>query len=204
MYRFINRLSTETKFHFNQFIAQLGFIVIAIVGYKFHDSLNILIALNIVFAILFFIINHLFIQSAKQRAERFKKYFNSFLKFVSFETNKYKPATIYGSDEIADILKMLNETAARYDIKLKEDMRVMGEIILISDKLEQGMFGYTVVADTTNPMIKTLRDTLNHMLKIMSKNIEELTNTLSSYTNDDFTKRIKINHKLKEQMRERL
>ncbi len=48
MYRFINRLSTETKFHFNQFIAQLGFIVIAIVGYKFHDSLNILIALNIV------------------------------------------------------------------------------------------------------------------------------------------------------------
>ena len=202
MYRFINRLSTETKFHFNQFIAQLGFIVIAIVGYKFHDSLNILIALNIVFAILFFIINHLFIQSAKQRAERFKKYFNSFLKFVSFETNKYKPATIYGSDEIADILKMLNETAARYDIKLKEDMRVMGEIILISDKLEQGMFGYTVVADTTNPMIKTLRDTLNHMLKIMSKNIEELTNTLSSYTNDDFTKRIKINHKLKEQMRE--
>ena len=59
MYRFINRLSTETKFHFNQFIAQLGFIVIAIVGYKFHDSLNILIALNIVFAILFFIINHL-------------------------------------------------------------------------------------------------------------------------------------------------
>ena len=202
MYKFINRLSTETKFHFNQFVAQLGFILIAVVGYQFHDSLNTLIVLNIVFAILFFIINHMFIQSAKQRADRFKKYFNNFLKFVSFETNKYTPAVIYGKDEIADMLKMLNETAARYDVKLKEDMKVMGEVVLVADKLEQGIYGYTVVADTNNPMIKTLRKTLNHMLHIMDKNIKELNITVNSYTNDDFTKRIHIHPRLKAQMKE--
>ena len=202
MYKFINALSTETKFHFNQFVAQLGFILIAIVGYLFHDSLNTLIVLNIVFAVLFIIINHMFIQSAKQRAERFKKYFDNFLKFVSFETNRYTPAVIYGKDEIADMLKMLNETAIKYDAKLKEDMKVMGEVVLVADKLEQGIYGFTVVADTRNPMIKTLRKTLNHMLSIIDKNIKELNLTVNSYTNDDFTKRIHIHPRLKAQMKE--
>ncbi|MCK9336818.1 MAG: methyl-accepting chemotaxis protein [Arcobacteraceae bacterium] len=202
MYKFINSLSTETKFHFNQFVAQFGFMLIAIVGYLFHDSLNTLIVLNIIFAVLFIIINHMFIQSAKQRASRFKKYFDNFLKFVSFETNKYTPAIIYGKDEIADMLKMLNETASKYDIKLKEDMKVMGETVLVADKLEQGIYSYTVVADTHNPMIKTLRKTLNHMLHIMDKNIKELNQTVTSYTNDDFTKRIKVHPRLKAQMKE--
>ena len=97
---------------------------------------------------------------------------------------------------------MLNETAARYDIKLKEDMKVMGEVVLVADKLEQGIYGYTVVADTNNPMIKTLRKTLNHMLHIMDKNIKELNATVNSYTNDDFTKRIQVHPRLKAQMKE--
>jgi methyl-accepting chemotaxis protein len=202
MYRFINRLSTDTKFHFNQFVAQCGFILIAIVGYFFHDSLYTLIVLNIIFAILFIVINHMFINSAKQRAERFKKYFDKFLKFVSFEANSYTPANIYGKDEIADMLKMLNETALKYDIKLKDDMKVMGEIVLIADKLEQGIYGYTVMSDTSNPMIKTLKNTLNHMLKITHKNIQELNNVVTSYTNDDFTPRANINPRLKAQMKE--
>ena len=202
MYKFINTLSTETKFHFNQFVAQLGFIVIAIVGYQFHDSLNTLIVLNIIFAILFIIINHTFIQSAKQRAERFKKYFENFLKFVSFETNTYKPAVIYGKDEIADMLTMLNATAERYDIKLKEDMKVLGEIVLTADKLEQGIYGFTVVSDTQNPMIKTLRKTLNHMLHIMDKNVKDVNTIINSYTNDDFTQRVNIHPRLKAQMKE--
>lgn len=201
MYKFINRLSTETKFHFNQFIAQLGFISIAIVGYQYHDSLNTLIVLNIVFAILFIVINHMFIKSAKQRAIRFKRYFDSFLKFVSFEVNTFKPAKIYGNDEIADMLTMLNQTAKRYDVKLKEDMKVLGEIVLVADKLEQGMYGFTIVSDTQNPMIKTLRNTLNHMLHITNKNIEALSTIVKSYTSNDFTKRVQIESKLKAQMR---
>ncbi|QOG12920.1 methyl-accepting chemotaxis protein [Arcobacter sp. FWKO B] len=201
MYKFINRLSTETKFHFNQFVAQCGFILIAIVGYFYHDSLYTLIVLNIIFAILFIVINHMFIQSAKQRADRFKKYFDRFLKFVSFEANHYEPAVIYGKDEIADMLRMLNETAVKYDAKLKEDMKVMGEVVLTADKLEQGMYGYTVVSDTNNPMIKTLRKTLNHMLVIMEKNVKELNRVLESYTHDDFTPRVNINHRIKADMR---
>lgn len=201
MYKFINSLSTETKFHFNQFIAQLGFITIAIVGYQYHDSLNTLIVLNIIFAILFVVINHMFIKSAKQRASRFKKYFDSFLKFVSFETNKYTAAKIYGKDEIADMLKMLNKTAELYDIKLKEDMKVLGEIVLVADKLEQGMYGFTVVSDTKNPMIKTLRNTLNQMLIITSQNIKLLSDSVNSYTHNDFTKRVEVKPKLKGQMK---
>ncbi|NLO17816.1 MAG: methyl-accepting chemotaxis protein [Arcobacter butzleri] len=97
---------------------------------------------------------------------------------------------------------MLNETAIKYDIKLKEDMKVMGEVVLIADKLEQGIYGYTVVSDTNNPMIKTLRKTLNQMLKIMDKNIKELNLTVKSYTNDDFTHRVEIHPRLKAQMKE--
>jgi len=202
MYKFINRLSTEAKFHFNQFVAQLGFILIAIAGYVFHNSLNTLIVLNIIFAILFIIINHMFIQSAKQRANRFKRYFDNFLKFVSFESNTYKPAVIYGKDEMAEMIQMLNENAIRYDIKLKEDMKILGEIVLTADKLEQGIYGCTVTSDTQNPMIKTLKNTLNHMLHIIDKNIKEVNTIVNSYTTDDFSQRVDIHPKLKAQMRE--
>ncbi|MDY0321342.1 MAG: methyl-accepting chemotaxis protein [Arcobacteraceae bacterium] len=132
----------------------------------------------------------------------FKTSFTNFLDFVSFKTNKFKANENIPDDEIGDLLENLNNTAQQFDTKLKEDMKVMGEIVLVTDKVEQGIYKCLIHSDTQNPMIHTLKETINKMIIQISKNMNDLRNTLSLYTHDDFRARVTIDDRIKEEMRE--
>ena len=132
----------------------------------------------------------------------FKNAFSHFLEFILFKTNKYEKVNVTTNDEISEMLVLLNETADFFDKKLKDDMRVIGEIVLTTDKVEQGIYKFRVNSNTDNPMIMTLKQTINKMLDTVDKNMQELIRTVSSYANDDFTDSVEISPKLKEKMLE--
>ncbi len=132
----------------------------------------------------------------------FKSSFVNFLDFVSFKTNKFKENENIPDDEIGDLLENLNNTAIEFDARLKEDMKVMGEIVLVTDKVEQGIYKCLIHSNTQNPMINTLKVTINKMIIQMSQNMNDLKNTLSHYTHDDFRVRVTIDKRIKEDMNE--
>jgi len=131
---------------------------------------------------------------------RFKNYFDNFLRFISMEDNKFGQAQITQKNEIEDLMIMLNETAIKFDTKLKNDVKVMGEVVLIAAKVEQGIYRCRVNSSSQNPMIMTLKDSLNSLLAILETNMKTIDSTLDSYSNSDFTKRIEIDKSLKENM----
>ena len=80
-------------------------------------------------------------------------------------------------------------------------MKVMGEIILAADKVEQGIFTSRIKSSTSNPMIATLKNTFNKMISETDKNMNLLKHSLENYTNDDFRNKIAIPNQVQAELR---
>ena len=94
------------------------------------------------------------------------------------------------------------EKAMELDIRMKDDMRVMGEIVLTTDKIEQGIFKCRINSNTNNPMLTTLKINMNKMLDSTENTMQELSSVLTSYANDDYREQINIDPNLKADMLE--
>ena len=148
----------------------------------------------------YFLIIFAFNHVMKKPLQIFKNYFEQFLKFITMENNKYIPAEINNKDEISELLILINNTAIEFDKKLKDDMRVMGEVVLTADRIEQGIYSCNIHSDSKNPMIMTLKKSLNKMLHNLNKNMIEVKSNLESFEKNDFTQRTDIDHRLRATM----
>ncbi len=196
----LRHISTKGQIFTNNLIIQIGFVLVIITA-MFDFNSKIIICIALLFSILSWIINYLFMSYLIKSVSNFKEYLHNFVKFVSFENNKYKPANPTNKDEISQLLRMLDNIASTYEKRLKDDINIMGEIVLTSDKMEKGIYGCKVQATTTNPMINKLKINTNHMLDTVSKNMKQLTCVLQSYTQGDFTQRLNIDNKIMGDMR---
>ena len=68
------------------------------------------------------------------------------------------------------MFKQWNEQIKLVDKRNKDDMKVLGEVVLTADKVEQGIYKSRIKANSSNPTISTLKTTLNKMLDGFIKN----------------------------------
>ncbi len=199
MGNFIDGLSTKNKMFFGMMLAQVGFIVIAVAG-EIGLGVTALVALNIFFAFLAAVYNFITANSIKKGIDKVETQLGIFLEFTGFKRNQYIPANSLGDSDTDKLLQMLDSKAKEIDITLKADMKVMGEIVIVSDKVEQGIYKCRIHAKSKNPMIQTLCKTFNKMVEQTDKNMSQLKSTLEHYTNDDFRSKVTIDPKLKSDM----
>ncbi len=198
----MENLTIRQKLFINMVIAQAGFLVITIAGIMSENNTTLLVILNIIFGVLLAILGYIFTASITNNMEKFDKYFEQFLEFMSFKKNRYIPSDTKGNNEFAKLLQKIDATAKAYDTNLKSDMKVLGEIVITMDKVEQGIYGCRIHADTPNPMIGTLKNTINKMLQSVDSDMQNLVSTLKEYSKDDFRKNIPISSKIKGEMLE--
>ena len=166
----------------------------------FDTTISLIITTIAILVISYFIFTYAFNVLINRSLERFKTYFNKFLRFITMQDNRYIQADVTHKDEINDLLIMINETAKVFDKKLKDDVKVMGEVVLISSKVEQGIYKCRVNSVSDNPMIMTLKNSLNSLLIRLEDSITTIDNTLDAYSKEDFAKRINIDSHIKENM----
>ena len=197
--KILEQLKTKNKLLILTLIAQVGFISIGIAGIHTQNTMLIII-LNIVFGFLMAILGFLFSQSIVNGLINFTNSFDEFLKFLSLKNNKYVPILVTGNDEISELHKKLNSVSIGFDDTLKADMKVLGEIVITMDRVEQGIYSCRIKSKTTNPMIMTLRNTINKMLDEVNEDMTNLVNLLESYSKDDFKNQITIHKNIKGEM----
>ena len=78
----------------------------------------------------------------------------------------------------------------------------MGETILILDRISKGLYKYRIKSKTKDPMLNTLRNTINSMLDNLDASMNNIGTTLTSYTNDDFRTKIEIPNRIEGRMRD--
>ena len=199
MYLFDN-LSAKSKMFLSIMLSQIGFIAIGVAG-QMSNSIEIIIALNIIFAIVVGGFNYMASASLLKGLNKVDKSFRQLLLFLTFKQNKFQHSKVNGDSETDRLLKLLNETAVEFDKNIKSDMKVMGEIILAADKVEQGIFTSRIKSSTSNPMIATLKNTFNKMISETDKNMNLLKHSLENYTNDDFRNKIVIPNQVQAELR---
>ncbi len=139
--------------------------------------------------------------SSKQ-LEIINDYFKQFVEVVQYKRNNFDFIESTGNSKVDSMFKEWNELIRSTDSQIKEDMKVLGETVLTLDKVEQGIYKYRINSQTRNPMITTLRATINKMLDTVENDITTVKDTVNSYSNDDYRARITINPRIKDNMLE--
>ena len=133
--------------------------------------------------------------------ENIDKYFQQLIDFLSYEKNEFEYIESTGNKKVDDMFKRWNQQIKSFDKRAKDDMRVLGEIVLTADKVEQGIYKCRIKGDSDNPTISTLRNTLNKMLTSIDDATTRISRVVTSYTNDDFTDYIKVVDNYKDDMK---
>lgn len=124
--------------------------------------------------------------------EEIDKYFQQLIEFLSYEKSEFEYVESTGNKKVDDMFKNWNQQIKKFDKRTKDDMRVLGEIVLTADKVEQGIYKCRIKGDSDNPTISTLRNTLNKMLISIDDATSRISKVVTSYTNDDFTDYIRV------------
>jgi methyl-accepting chemotaxis protein len=128
------------------------------------------------------------------------RFFEEFVEFVTNKKNRFDFSEKSGNANVNALLSKWEEKTEDIDSRTKADMKVMGEIVITLDKIEQGIYGCRVHADTQNPMMTTLKNTINQMLEVLNKDMVGLKAVLEEYANNNYVSKIDINPKMKEEM----
>ncbi|WP_148625777.1 methyl-accepting chemotaxis protein [Aliarcobacter cryaerophilus] len=133
--------------------------------------------------------------------ENIDKYFQQFVQFLSYEKNQFDYIESTGNKKVDDIFKKWNQQIKNFDKRAKDDIRVLGEIVLTADKVEKGIYNSRIKANTGNPTIHTLKNTLNKMLSSIEDSNSRILRVVNSYTNYDFTDYIRVVDNYKDDMK---
>ena len=137
---------------------------------------------------------------SKNKLKLIDEYFQQYIKFTQYKQNDFNYIEKTGDKDLDELFQSWNEKIRVTDASIKSDINVIGEIVLTTDKVNQGIFRCRIKSDTKNPMITTLKKTVNLMLDSLEDKMIRLESTLNSYANDDFRATIDINPVLKARM----
>ncbi|MGJ0310143.1 methyl-accepting chemotaxis protein [Aliarcobacter cryaerophilus] len=133
--------------------------------------------------------------------ENIDKYFQQLIDFLLYEKNEFEYIESTGNKKVDDMFKRWNQQIKSFDKRAKDDMRVLGEIVLTADKVEKGIYKSRITASSENPTIHTLKNTLNKMLSSIEDSNSRILRVVNSYTNDDFTDYIRVVDNYKDDMK---
>ena len=191
---------TKTRILINMAITQVGFALISVVAILSDYKLAAIIAVNIVFGLVVAYTNYAAMKRIVGGIERLKKYLDDLMDFVFFRTNRITKAQFIKNDDIGFILRELNKYVDKFDAMRKEDMHVLGEVVIALNKVSQGIYTAKIHSTSNNFMVNALRKVVNDMLEKTSENMEELVNIVEKYTQQDYRSQMKINPILKGKM----
>jgi len=137
---------------------------------------------------------------SKNELRLIDEYFQQYVKFTQFKQNNFEYVEKTGNKDLDELFHKWNTQIKETETSIKSDINVIGEIVLTADKVNQGIFKCRVKSETKNPMISTLKKTVNQMLNSLEDKMIKLESTLNSYATDDFRPVLDIEPTLKARM----
>ena len=193
-------LETKKRILLNMLLSQLGFASISITAILSDYKLVAVVTVNVIFAAIMAYISYYSMTRIVGGIDRIKTYVDDLMAFAFFRTNRIKKAQYMKNDDIGIILKELNSYIEKFDDMRKDDMHVLGEVVIALNKVSQGVYSTKIHADSDNFMINTLKKSVNEMISKTNENMEEVVGIMDKLINQDYRHQININPILKDKM----
>jgi len=149
----------------------------------------LLIVLNIIIAsFLAYIIS----KNIATSIDKIRYGIEQFLLFLAKEHNVIEKVDLTSNDELGEVAAMINKNIDTINDDIENDMLCVGEAILTLNKMQQGYYQCRVHTTASNSQIQTLADTINKMLDVQSKVMNDIVTGLDKYSNYDYTHKIDL------------
>jgi len=119
-----------------------------------------------------------------------------FLEYLNHHHNVIEKIDLDGNDELSKVAKMVNENTDKINDDIENDMLCVGEAILTLNKIEQGHFNCRVQTQASNSQIQTLANTINKMLDIQSKVMNDIVAGLQKYQNYNYLDKVSLDDRI--------
>jgi len=136
-------------------------------------------------------------KNISESTEKISYGIKQFLEFLGHHHNVIEKIDIDSKDEMGTIAKMVNDNVEKINNDIEEDMLCVGEAILTLNKMEQGHFSCRVNTQASNSQIQTLANTINKMLVMQSKIMNDILKGLDKYTAQNYIDEIHLDENIK-------
>ncbi len=123
-----------------------------------------------------------------------KKFVSEFAKYISFQSNEIEPLEVNRKANVIvhEVAKELNLVLHTYKKNMDDDLKIMGELLLISGKVSSGNFNYRITSESNNHITSALTRSFNQLLDNIQHITSETRNRLDEYQNHDYDHTIDI------------
>ena len=111
--------------------------------------------------------------------------FEDIIDFKKNEPNKYDTTSNSAEENLCNIIQ-------KYIDNIQLDTRLAGEAVMLADRIQKGELSSRVRCNSKTPYMKVLKDSLNKMLDVMEKNIDQGIHLLENLKAGNFKERIDI------------
>ena len=178
-------------------------IVIASEKYNSEKSSLIIYSLVMFFIILLTVVlSYIISKNITHSIDKISLGVKQFLEFLNRRHNVIEKIDLDGTDELAVVAKMVNEQTDQINEGIENDMLCVGEAILVLNKMQQGHYKCRVQTQASNSQIQTLANTINKMLDVQSKIMQDILNGLKQYANYNYLDSIALDKKIGGETRE--
>ena len=123
-----------------------------------------------------------------------KTFVSEFAKYISFQCNEIEPLVVNKQANIIvhEVAEELNLVLHTYKKNMDDDLKIMGELLLISGKVSSGDFNYRITSESHNHITSALTRSFNQLLDNIQHITSETRHRLDEYQNHDYSHSIEI------------
>ncbi len=125
-----------------------------------------------------------------------KTFVSELAKYISFQSNEIAPLVVNKKANIIvhEVAQELNLVLSTYKNNMDDDLKIMGELLLISGKVSSGDFTYRITSESNNHITSALTRSFNEMLDNIQHITSQTRSRLDEYQNHDYSHHIEVSH----------
>ena len=173
----------------------------------YSDEIMLTVMKTNAFVLLFSIVMGYFIFKSLDKSYQTiidaKDFVAEFSKYISYQSNEIEAINADPTVNIIvyEVIEELKHVLEIYNKNQNDDMKVMGEALLLTAKASKGEFSYRITETSQNHITASLVKSLNTMFTKIETIMVDTQNQLDNYAKGDFSKKI-VDKNLRGNMRD--
>ena len=158
-----------------------------------YESLNTILSIVAIVAILIFILISLFISKIVANSlDNFKSGLISFFSYLNRSSNQISLLDDTVKDEFGEMAKFVNDNIKQIEKTINQDNLLIDDAKVVMSRVNNGWYGQFIEKSTSNTSLEEFKNNVNKMIESTRKRFEEVDVILEEYARLDYRKALRM------------
>ncbi len=152
-------------------------------------TMSIIIIVLVLFILIF---SKIISDGISKSISRFQSGLVNFFDYINREKTDIDLLDDSSSDELGNMAKVVNENITKTKAAMEEDNAFLDSAQSVMNRVADGMLSMHIEANTNNPSLQQLKETVNDALVSLKDKLFTINKTLEQYSNYDYTDQLEV------------